>query len=358
MPDTSFAHPPEDLSRRAALCRLLEAHHALVRANRFFVQVRSEGQERFSADLLSRMQKRVDILVELISALTKDFQIVGIDKKTPFVEVGGDELSLHEISRRVREIQTNLRAKKATDPVGDIVDALTDPPPGEDPNAIHPTGFWAFLFVAIAKAAVAVASGATNDTTDDKARALVSHALPEDIERMTDDSIVKLLNDLLDGSTGDDDERAILKILRALTNRCDRMSTIVRRAGLDKLLWSVDGEEWDEMVIILLKCGIINFAMMDDDASRLFVDRHTYAQLSHLHIEAVHQLVLNMFDGSCGDEDEDAILKLVGSQVAPKLQQLVSMPGTDVGAFDHNFDGEQWDRLEMLFAANGIELDP
>ena len=45
---------------------------------------------------------------------------------------------------------------------------------------------------------------------------------------------------------------------------------------------------------------------MDDDASRRssMLDR---AQLVQLDIGVVRQLVLNMFSGSSGDEDDDAI---------------------------------------------------
>lgn len=43
---------------------------------------------------------------------------------------------------------------------------------------------------------------------------------------------------------------------------------------------------------------------------------------------------------------------------AARLHQLVGMPGTDVGAFDCNFDGSQGDDLEAFFVANGIVLNP
>jgi len=66
---------------------------------------------------------------------------------------------------------------------------------------------------------------------------------------------------------------------------------------------------------------------------------------------APHQAV------EAGDDDEDAILKLLRCQSRDRLHQLVGMPGTDVGEFDDNFDGDQWDDLESFFAANGITLD-
>jgi hypothetical protein len=69
---------------------------------------------------------------------------------------------------------------------------------------------------------------------------------------------------------------------------------------------------------------------------------------------SVRQLVLNLFTGSCGDDDERAILKLLGCQSAQRLQQLVGMPRMSVDDFDDNVDGSEWDALEDLFHRNGI----
>ncbi len=61
-----------------------------------------------------------------------------------------------------------------------------------------------------------------------------------------------------------------------------------------------------------------------------------------------------MFSGSCGDDDEDAILKLLRCQSRTRLKELVTMPRMSVDDFDDNVDGDQWDDLEALFNANGI----
>lgn len=195
-----------------------------------------------------------------------------------------------------------------------------------------------------------------NGTEDDNARKFVSEQSCVGLQGVNDEDLVKLINAMLDGPTGDDDERGILKILDCL--ECKRCAAIVGRVGLKNLLSNIDGEEWDRLVIRLLKCGIISFDKFDDDASRKFVNDHDCSQLGILNMDSVRQLILNMFSGSCGDDDEDAILKLLSCQSTPRLQQLISMTGTDVGAFDYNFDGSQWDALEAFFAANGIALEP
>lgn len=65
---------------------------------------------------------------------------------------------------------------------------------------------------------------------------------------------------------------------------------------------------------------------MDDDASRRFVHARNRAQLVQLDIGVVRQLVLNVFSGSSGDEDEDAI-------EAPRLSvhAETSRAGRDAG---------------------------
>jgi hypothetical protein len=78
------------------------------------------------------------------------------------------------------------------------------------------------------------------------------------------------------------------------------------------------------------------------------------ASVNRLALSSVRQLVLNLFSGSCGDDDEDAILKLLRCQSRQRLQQLVAMPRMSVDDFDDNVDGGQWDQLEALFNANGI----
>ena len=167
---------------------------------------------------------------------------------------------------------------------------------------------------------------------------------------------MRIINLLLYGPTGDDDERTILRILE--TSDCARRRNLVNAVGLNKLLGDIDGDEWDRLVILLEACGIVSFDRFDDDASRRFVNSYDCSQLGRLGTAAIRQLVLNMFSGSCGDDDEDAILSLLRCQSTAKLQQLVGMPGTGVDAFDYNFDGSQWYDLESLFATHGIVLDP
>jgi hypothetical protein len=291
-------------------------------------------------------------------------KLLGVSKNDPIIEIDGHRLGLQKLSRRLRKIRAQLdneyaamtiRTRSGVDP-GQGDDGTDKTPSGEEPGAPAHEKAGNIAGVVAAGVAVAVGLGSLfNDEDDDKARDRISGTTSDGIRQMDDNELVSMIESMLDGPTGDDDETAILKILEALD--CERRTRIVNRVGVDKLLSDVDGAEWERLVNLLTDCGIIGFDQMDDNASRLFINNRSCSQLSQLKMPTVRQLVLNMFSGSCGDDDEDAILKLLSCQSGPRLHQLVAMPGTDVGEFDYNFDGDQWDDLEALFATHGIVLD-
>jgi hypothetical protein len=196
-------------------------------------------------------------------------------------------------------------------------------------------------------------TGLFNDEDDDDARIWAADS--EKIRAASNSDILKRIDSLIDGPTGDDDELALIRIFSALD--CSRNQEIVSAAGLDRILDNVDGEEWDQIMVLFANCGIVSFSSMDDDASRLFVNRLDCNALSLLSVSAIAQLIRNMFAGSCGDDDEDAILKLLRCLSGDTIRLLVREPGLSLEKFDYNFDGDQWDSLEVLFHQHGLELD-
>ena len=164
--------------------------------------------------------------------------------------------------------------------------------------------------------------------------------------------LVAMIFAMMDGPTGDDDERAILKILEAFP--CEGRGGSATASASTTCMYNLDGAEWDRLVSLLAECNIIAIDQLDDDGSRQFINTHSCATLGQLALGSVRQLVLNLFSGSCGDDDEQAILKLLRCQSTQRLQQLVAMPGMSVDDFDDSVDGGEWDQLEALFNANGI----
>ncbi len=79
--------------------------------------------------------------------------------------------------------------------------------------------------------------------SDNKARAIVRKGMHKDLSLATR---VKLVQEMLSGVTGDDDEQAILKILED-ASPLDR-EVIVERVGYDRLDSKIDGEEHDRLL--------------------------------------------------------------------------------------------------------------
>jgi hypothetical protein len=366
-PETRF--PP---ARRHTVCSLLDTVHSLDRAARALNTFTITDEIELVA--LQRLRDRVDGIARLISEATESLKLVGVDKNDSFIEIDGELIGLQEVSRRIRKVQLELaeeyKSLERETRSGHGSRAALLAAPAAVPAVVVSVGSTVVailtVIVAIVAAGVALVELTTqleekltnlfNDTDDDQARERISAATPEEIQqRISDNELVSMIDAMLDGYTGDDDERAILKILDALD--CARRIRIVELVGVGELLYNLDGSEYDRLLTLLADCGIIGIGDLDDDGSRYFVNTHSCSHLGQLSMSTVRQLVLNMFSGSCGDDDEDAILKLLRCQSRERLHQLVSMPGTDVGEFDYNFDGSQWDDLEAFFADNGIALD-
>ena len=205
----------------------------------------------------------------------------------------------------------------------------------------------------ISDALIEKIGAALNETDDDRARDKIFASSAEQIRAMSRNELVAMIFAMMDGPTGDDDERAILKILEVLPLRGARRTSSTASASTSCSTIST-ATEWDRLVSLLAECNIIAIDQLDDDGSRQFINTHSCATLGQLALGSVRQLVLNLFSGSCGDDDEQAILKLLRCQSTQRLQQLVAMPGMSVDDFDDSVDGGEWDQLEALFNANGI----
>lgn len=348
-------HSQDYASRHAAICRLIDLSHSIRRAGTFLDIFSKNTSPTLDFIVLSRLRNRVRGFAQLLSAAAKEVKVLGYDKNTPFIHINGQFMGFQDATRLMRSILVTLDEKQVGDPLSEALAPLGFGDPGHkigDPQPNKPPE------IDLTKPVL------FDDKSDDKAREIVFSSSPKQIQQMEDYVLIRLINDMLKGPTLDEDEAAILKILESCDcGRRARLVDAVREpisgeTGVERLLSDLDGPEWDHLVNLFVECGIIAFDKMDDDASRRFVHSHSCSQLGQLDMGNVRQLILNMFSGSCGDDDEDAILALIRCQSTLRLQQLVGMPGTDVGEFDYNFDGDQWDDLDAFFAANGIRLNP
>lgn len=305
---------------------------------------------------LLRRKKRLGEMSETLERIRKGTRSLGFDPAVGLVSFGEQRISLNDLAMAVKAeskaTQAELRTMSSDAPSGEKS--------GKDTKPEEKRGAGVELLI-VGAGAVIAAVGAwigtaiaslLNGTDDDNARDWIQKSTCEQIKAAHDDDLVNRLQALLDGPTGDDDEAAILRLLGCLPP--DRRKTISNRVGVDELIDNVDGEESARLLTLLVECGAIRFDEMDDDASREYVWTHDPAHLNALPIEQVRQLVLNMFSGSCGDDDEQAILRLLRAQSGARVHQLIAMAGMSVEDFDDNVDGDEWDELESLFASHGI----
>jgi hypothetical protein len=94
------------------------------------------------------------------------------------------------------------------------------------------------------------------DFDDDATRRFVGSVSCGVISRLTEDDVRQLMFNLFDGATGDDDERAILRIVNC--RDCAQLRSLVRRGGMSPEDFDdeVDGAEWRELAERFTECGI------------------------------------------------------------------------------------------------------
>jgi hypothetical protein len=182
-----------------------------------------------------------------------------------------------------------------------------------------------------------------NETDDDDARKWINNATCEQIIDKPNAQLVTAFEAMMNGPTGDDDEEAMLKVLKCLPS--NRVQALVNAlGGWETLADEFNGSEWNELMLRLQQCGVVNFAAWDDDTTRLFIQNSWPATLAILSIPDIVQLCQNLFSGSCGDDDEKAIIKLIKSQDPCKNTKIVTNH-ISLEEFDDNVDYSEWDDL-------------
>ncbi len=186
-----------------------------------------------------------------------------------------------------------------------------------------------------------------NETDDDIARAEIEKLDCKGIVALDDNHWLVAFGAMIDGPTGDEDERAMIKVLGCLPN--DRVKTLVNHFGLSNFLDEFQGVEFDAVTVVLALKGMLKVSDWDDDATRLFINTVSTQVLAVAAVSTIVQLCRNMFEGSCGDEDENAILRLLKAQDLCKVKQVLKQISFD--EFDDNVDGSEWDKLSTLLNA-------
>lgn len=233
--------------------------------------------------------------------------------------------------------------------------------PAGDPNGDRSTAGWEdsyYMVFGVVPGLIAAGRGLLeilNDLESEEIRKAAFAMNCNQINAASDDVLVTMIDEMLRGATGDEDEAAILHLLGCLPT--ERVRSIVgQRIGVKRILSDFDGEEWDQLMLLLRHHGLVGFQDWDDDASRLFINTNNRSTLNSLSLNDICTLIRNMFSGSCGDDDEQAIIRLLSSIDCARVRQLVSLPGFNVDDFDDNVDGGEWTQLKQLFRHCGIAV--
>jgi DNA-directed RNA polymerase subunit N (RpoN/RPB10) len=196
--------------------------------------------------------------------------------------------------------------------------------------------------------------GLFNDTDDDRARAEIRDMSCDQINALADERLNSMTQALLDGPTGDDDEKALIKIVECLG--CDRLTgTYWPRFG-SRIQDDTHGTEFDRLRVAMRRCRLVNFSDWDDDATRLFIRNSSCRDLQLLSMDEIKQLTRNMFSGFTGDADERMINKLIDCLDSDTVQRLVEERGFSVSDFNDEVDGSEWSQLVRIFRSKGVSV--
>lgn len=184
---------------------------------------------------------------------------------------------------------------------------------------------------------------------DDVARELIAKGLHT---RMSRHRVTLLINELLDGFTGDADEDALLKVCR---DRVDVLTDGMIRDILDNLHGSQDaalrGFLWLE--------GRLNNVPVDDDCARAVIEHGFHTGVSDL--TRLNVLLDALISGVTGDDDEAAIVRLL-LDVPTYAKSLDAKRLNDALS---DVDGEEYEQLlvalrrgdRIKFTDAGIDFD-
>lgn len=175
---------------------------------------------------------------------------------------------------------------------------------------------------------------------------------------LTSKQAILLLKSLISGLCIGDDERAVLLILQSLT--APVFQATVNKLSLKYIDSGLDGQQWDKFLVLAASRypagqNIAAWRIAtenNDDAARMLVYKTGIKdKLSYTEWLGVIRALLS---GSCGDADEQAIIKIVRWFAADsKLGLINSSIGED--AMDSGVDGQEWRTIAGIMRGAGYD---
>jgi hypothetical protein len=187
-----------------------------------------------------------------------------------------------------------------------------------------------------------------NGEDDDRAREEIAGLSCSDIVARSDQHWRAKFFDMIDGPTADGDENAMLKVLQCLPD--ERVRGLVKHfGGLEEFISEFQGDEYDRLALRMQEVGLMDFSDWDDEQAGRFALTANPSHLASMPIRDIVTLCRVLFDGSCGDDDEDAVIRLIRTQSNKKIAEILTQH-IHMDEFDDAVDGEQWDILSGILS--------
>lgn len=181
-----------------------------------------------------------------------------------------------------------------------------------------------------------------NEIDGDEARVEINNSSAEELVAKPDAHWMELFDAMMDGPTFEDDEAAMLKVLNYLP--CHRVQTLVSHYGTHNLMDEFYGSAWNSLLVRLQGCGLVGFSDWNDEVTRWFISHTPTSKLATLPINDIVILRKNLLDGACGDDDEDALIRLIGCQHPCKVVKIL-LAHIGLDDFDSGVEGDGWEEL-------------
>lgn len=201
---------------------------------------------------------------------------------------------------------------------------------------------------------VPILSSPYDNNSDDNAMEYYNEAkAAKALHTLTTEQRIKAIRFLIKGSCDDDEEQAIIEMLD--TAPVPEMVSIVTRLGggdakkgVEYLDSGIDGAEWDDLCTRVLSKSPVTSVGLDDDGARAAVAAGKHAGAS---APTKQEWIKQLLDGVCGDDDEQAIIRILSSTAPAEVISIVDAVGYSK-VWD-KVDGDESMQLTKVLKAKG-----
>ena len=181
---------------------------------------------------------------------------------------------------------------------------------------------------------------------------------------LTKEQVVKLCKALIDGACVGTDEDAVLFILRRQNHAVFKQA--VKELKTDYIDSGLDGIQWDTFLLLCAgrypagaNLGAYLIASeKNDDAARMLItggEGVKKVAMSKLADEEWIGIIKALLSGKCGDDDENAIVRIVYYLVTMKKNAKLIHYAIGPSEMDKGVDGKQWDQIRSIMKKGGFK---